>query len=152
MTLILKFNNLPPLPLNRAKTIVAVKGRPPMLIKTPIAREFEQDLSLRLNDFSSEIKSFKSRFDESKNYVRLELFAYSPKSELFTKSGAINSKCPDFDSNKLMIDVIFKGIDINDKYVKEANIKYLESFDEYWNFILMFHIENLDNLKVSNYL
>lgn len=153
MILTLKFNNLPPLPLNRAKTLVAPKGKPPMMIKTPLAREFESDLTSRLLEFDDDIKLFKSRFKDSDNYIRLELFAYCPTLELFTKAGSINNKCPDFDSNKLMIDVIFKGIDINDKYVKEANIRYLESLDEYWNFVLMFHIERNDNLRVvNNYL
>lgn len=147
MILSLKFYNLPPLPLNRAKTLVAPRGKPPMMIKTSLAREFESDLSARLVEFEKEIGLFKSKFKDKQNYIKLEFFAYCPHDELFTKEGAVNSKCPDFDSNKLMIDVIFKGIGINDKYVKEADIKYLQSSDEYWNFVLLFHIMPVSDLK-----
>jgi hypothetical protein len=137
------------MPLNRSKTIIAPKGKPPMMIKTPLAREFEADLSNRLLEYGEDIGKFRKKFKDKENYIDLEFFAYCPPNELFTKNGSINSKCPDFDSNKLMIDVIFKGIGINDKYVKEANIKYLQSYDEYWNFVILLHIRKVENLKLE---
>lgn len=148
MILTLKFYNLPPMPTNRAKTLVVSKGRP-MLIKTPLAREFEYDIATRMKEYEQEITNFKVFFEKCQNYIRLEFFAYCPSSELFTKNGGINSKCPDFDSTKLMIDAVFTNMKVNDKYVKDCDIRYAESYDEFWNYILIMHTSPVNNLRNS---
>lgn len=150
--LVLTFNNLPPMPLNRTKTLVAPKGKRPMWIKTPLAREFEKDLSDRLGEFTSDINGFKDSFNKSNSYIDLTFLAYCPSKELFTSLGEISSRCPDFDSNKLMIDIIFGAVGIDDKFVKSANIKYLESSDEFWNFRIVLKSSPSTNLKWSELL
>jgi len=134
-------NNLPPMPRNRSH--VLTRG---MLIKTPLAREFEKDLTYRLQEFRQEITSFVSNFTIVEHYINLSYTIYTPKEELITKAGYISAKSVDFDAHKLMTDVIFKEVGINDKYARKVDIFTPISHDGFWNYVVILRIKPLQEL------
>jgi hypothetical protein len=125
------------MPLNRAKMLARN-----MLIKTPLCREFEKDLSKRLEEYTEHFAKFREEFSSRKNYLEVTYTLYCPKSEFFTKDGDISSRCPDADSIKVLQDTLFKSIGVDDKYIKNLYVLVRPSQDEFWNYGIK--IEALD--------
>lgn len=139
MKLTIEINDMPFMPLNRAKMVV---GKPrPMLIKTALCREFEKDLESRLVVYGKHI----IKDDE---YIEVVYNLLCPKSEFFTKDGKLSSRCPDADSIKVLQDVIFRSIGIDDKHIKNLTVNMVPSEDEKWNYIINISSCNIDFLYV----
>jgi hypothetical protein len=141
-------NNLPPMPRNRSHTLT-VAGKRPISYKTPLCVAFEKDLEERLEVYKKSFWDFHQAFKPEESFIELTMYAFCPSSELFTQKGTINSKCPDFDSNKVMIDVLARCLGVDDKYYKWANIKYFESHSGFWDYVISFNIRSLSELKVG---
>jgi hypothetical protein len=136
--------NLPYMPLNRAKMLARN-----MLIKTPLCREFEKDLSDRLRwNYTEEFNKFFQEFDKGSYYLEVCYQLYCPKEEFFTKAGDISSRCPDADSIKVLQDGIFKSIGIDDKHIKDLRVLVLPSEDGFWNYTIIINKVPLSALYV----
>lgn len=139
MNLTIEINDLPFLPLNRAKMIV---GKPrPMLIKTALCREFEKDLEGRLAEYGKHTI-------EDDEYIEVVYNLFCPRSEFFTKEGKLSSRCPDADSIKVLQDVIFRSIGIDDKHIKELKVYMMPSDDETWKYRILILSYKLGHLYV----
>jgi hypothetical protein len=146
MILILTFEDLPPMPRNRSHMLTAKGGRP-MNIKTPLCREFEKDLHNRLLKFQSSIDYFNSCYVSNKHYIVAEYYIYTPEELLFTKQGAISSRSVDVDAHKVMTDVVFNCIGLDDKIMRDCRIITPVSHDGKHNYILILKLETKWNLK-----
>ena len=146
MILILKFNDLPPMPRNRSHMLVNKGGRP-LNIKTPLCRSFDEDLTARMDEFKANCLLFKKLFDENKNYISAEYYIFTPRESLITLKGTISSKSVDLDAHKVLQDTIFKYLDMDDKLIRD--VKYFSpiSHDGKWNFVIIYKLENLCNLE-----
>ena len=145
MILILNIEDLPPMPRNRSH-MLTVSGKRPMNIKTPLCREFEKTLEGILQAYLPPMEKFKSAFVPKKHFISAEFFIYAPKEVILTQEQVISSRCPDFDSNKALTDVIFKVLQMDDKLIKSATIKYLISPSNNWDHIIILRLENLETL------
>lgn len=139
MHLTIEINDLPFIPLNRAKMVVS-KPRP-MLIKTALCREFEKDLESRLVIYGKHTI-------EDNEYIEVEYVLYCPREEYFTKEGKLSSRCPDADSIKVLQDVVFRSIGIDDKHIKDLRVQMLPSPDMKWNYVINIMSHTLDFLYV----
>lgn len=146
MILILKFENIPPMPRNRSHMLVA-KGKRPMNIKTPLCREFEKDLLHRLSIYQSEIAYFRSCYVPEKHYIAAEYYIYTPEDLLFTTKGAISSRTLDVDAHKVMTDVIYTSIGLDDKIMRDCRIVTPVSHDGNYNYIIILKLETKWNLQ-----
>ena len=146
MDLELNFYNLPPMPTNRAKALVVVRGRP-MYIKTPLAREFEKDVIVRLTEFQTPIMEFVSNFDKKLHFIKAEYIFYTPEDVLFTKEGGISIRSGDLDSHKLLQDTIFSFIGIDDKLIREVTYLSRLSNDDKHNLKIKLKLEKLECLR-----
>jgi hypothetical protein len=146
MILILKFEDLPPMPRNRSHMLTSVKGRP-MNIKTPLCREFEKDVLSRMNEFKAQTIKFEELFDSKKNYISAEYYIFTPKDSLYTLEKKISAKAVDLDAHKTLQDTIFKYIGLDDKLVRDVRYFSPVSHDGKWNFIIVYRLENLCNLE-----
>ena len=145
MILILTFEDLPPMPLNRARMLTISGGRP-MNIKTPLCREFEKDLHNRLLKFQSNIDYFNSCYVPNKHYIVAEYYIYTPEELLFTAKGAISSRSVDVDAHKVMTDVVFNCIGLDDKIMRDCRIITPVSHDGKHNYRIILRLEKLSNL------
>jgi hypothetical protein len=141
MNLVLSFDNLPPMPTNRAKTLVS-KPRP-MYIKTPLAREFEKDVISRLEKNKERILNFVSSFDKKIHYLSAEYILFTPLEILFTKEGAISNRAGDLDSHKLLQDTIFSFMGLDDKLVREVRYRSVVSNDDKHNIQISYKLEEI---------
>ena len=146
MILVIKLEDLPPMPRNRSH-MLTVSGRRPMNIKTPLCREYEKDLTARLGEFKGQSAKFKESFDPKKNYISAEYYIFTPKDQLFTLEAKISAKAVDLDAHKVMQDTIFKYIGLDDKLVRDARYFSPVSHDGRWNYILILKLENICNLE-----
>jgi hypothetical protein len=145
MILPIKILDLPPMPRNRSHMLTAKGGRP-MNIKTPLAREYEKDLAFRLKEYAGKMMLFRNAYIPTKHYVSIEYYIYTPKDVLFTKDGHISARCVDLDAHKVMQDVLFDCLGLNDKLVRNANYFSPQSHDGNWNYVFVLKLENLCNL------
>lgn len=142
----IKIENLPPMPRNRSHSLVTVKNRV-MNIKTPLARMFELDLYKRLDDRYLNIqKELKKAFNPRQNFLSVNYVIFTPLKELITSQGSINSRAVDTDAHKLFQDVIFKFLELDDKYVREAYYFTPKSTDGNWNYLIEINIKNIAEL------
>ncbi len=139
-------NDLPPMPRNRSHQLT-VAGRRPMNIKTQLCREFEKDLTHRLLEFEKGFKTFKQIFIPSKNYVSLDVVVFTPGESLFTRENTISARSVDFDAHKVMVDTVFRSLDMDDKVVRKFSIFTPESHDGNWNYTFGLTIRNLDEIR-----
>ena len=146
MELELHFYNLPPMPTNRAKALVIVKGRP-MYIKTPLAREFEKDLMNRLLKFSNNISEFVSNFDKKIHFISAKYSFYTEYQTLFTKDGCISNRAGDLDSHKLFQDTLFSFMGLDDKLIRDVRYCSYPSLDDKPNVKVIFKLESLCKIK-----
>ena len=146
MILIIKIEDLPPMPRNRSHMLTISQKRP-MNIKTPLCREFEKDVTSRMNEFKAQSIKFKESFDPKKNYISAEYYIFTPDSQLFTVDKRISAKAVDLDAHKVMQDTIFKYIDLDDKLVRDAKYFSPVSHDGKWNYVIVYRLENLCNLR-----
>jgi hypothetical protein len=110
-----------------------------MWIKTPLAREFEKDLTFRLlHDFSTLFEDFKKEFFSENNYLELTYHIYVPKDLYFTKDGLISNRGCDTDSIKLLQDTLMKSVGIDDKYIRDLHVISRPSEDGNWNYEFSF--------------
>jgi hypothetical protein len=151
MILILKFEDLPPMPRNRSHMLIA-KGRRPMNIKTPLCREFEKDLELRMKQFVPDVVRFKASYNPEINYISAEYYIFTPREQLFTLKGAISSKSVDLDAHKVMQDTIFRSMDMDDKLIRDARYFSPISHDGKWNYVVIYKLEKLCNLENTSTL
>ena len=149
MILIIKFEDLPPMPRNRSHMLTVSKGRP-MNIKTPLCREFEKDVTSRMNEFKAQSSKFKDSFDPKKNYISAEYYVFTPKDQLFTLESKISAKAVDLDAHKTLQDTIFKYIGLDDKLVRDVRYFSPVSHDGKWNFIVILKLENLCSLESTS--
>lgn len=147
MRLTITINDLPPMPRNRSHMLSNNKGRC-MMIKTPLAREFEKDLVDRLAIYSSSIARFKEHFSPDQHFLKVNYTIFTPHSDLFTKDGRISLKAVDCDAHKLFQDVIFREIGIDDKFIRNVQYYTPESFDDKWNYNVDIEIFELEALYV----
>lgn len=138
--------DLPPMPRNRSHMLTVTKGRP-MNIKTPLAREFEKDVTQRLEVYSDAITEFRKSFDPKLHYISAEYFIYTPASALFTKDGIISSRSVDLDAHKSLQDTIFRFMGLDDKLVRDVRYHSPESPDDKWTFVCVFNLEKIACLK-----
>lgn len=143
----IKIDNLPPMPRNRSHMLTG-KGGKCMLIKTPLAREFEKDLVSRLLDYSPHIARFKEHFSPDQHFLKVTYTIYTPHNDLFTKDGRISLKAVDCDAHKLFQDVLFREIGIDDKFIRNVQYFTPESRDEYWNYSVNIEVYELEVLYV----
>jgi hypothetical protein len=136
-------NNLPYMPLNRAKMLTVAKGRP-MLIKTPLCREFEKDLTQRMAHYQRDFVDFIDAFRPN-HILKVVYEIYCPKDEFYTKEGNISSRCPDADSIKVLQDTIFSCLGIDDKHIKQLTITMNPSNSGNWDYTI--HIFNRGPLE-----
>lgn len=146
MILCLKFTDLPPMPRNRSHMLTVSKGRP-MNIKTPLCREFENDLFSRLKEFENKCHKFHATFDPDKNYISAEYYIFTPRNSLFTLKNHISSKSVDLDAHKVLQDTIFRFIDLDDKLIRDVKYFSPVSHDDKWNYVIIYKLENLCNLE-----
>lgn len=139
----IKINNLPPMPRNRSHMIARN-----MLIKTPLAREFEKDLFFRLKEFEMDALEFKSKFNPKTNYLKVIYYLYTPENELFKKDGGISLHSVDADAHKIFQDVLAKSIGIDDKFFKDVSYQTRVSSDGNWNYLVNFEIQENECLYV----
>jgi len=149
MILPIKILNLPPMPRNRSHMLTAKGGRP-MNIKTPLAREYEKDLAFRLKEYAGRMIIFRNTYHPLKHYVSVEYYIYTPKEMLFTKDGHISAKSVDLDAHKIMQDVLFDCLGLDDKLVRHANYFSPQSHDGNWNYVIVLKLENLCNLTSTS--
>lgn len=119
-----------------------------MLIKTDLAREFEKDLTERLKEYAPIFEEFKNYFDPRRHFIEAEYNIYTPKSELFTVSGAVSARSTDVDAHKLLQDVIFKSMKLDDKLIRDCTYVTPVSLDDKWNYIIVFRLVRLEALYV----
>jgi len=146
MILVIKFEDLPPMPRNRSHMLTISQKRP-MNIKTPLCREFEKDVVSRMNEFKHQSAKFKEVFDPYKNYISAEYYVFTPKDQLFTLEQKISAKAVDLDAHKVLQDSIFKYIGLDDKLIREARYFSPISHDGKWNFVIILKLENLCSLE-----
>lgn len=113
-TLELEIKGLPHCPRNRSHTIV-MKGRVPMMIKTQIARAYEEAIQLELFPREEEVKTFREAFNPNINYLVAEWILASP--DVFTKEGRVSRNSTDLDAHKVLQDTVMKFIGIDDAYI-----------------------------------
>lgn len=130
----LTINNLPFMPLNRAKMLTVAKGRP-MNIKTPLCREFEKALAQKLAPYQRNFAEFVANHKPNQA-LKIVYEIYCPREEYFTKEGAISSRCPDTDSIKVLQDSLFECIGLDDKYIKELISVFRPSTTGNWDYTI----------------
>jgi hypothetical protein len=128
--------------------MISTWGKRPMLIKTDLAREFEKDLTERLKEYAPIFEEFKNYFDPRRHFIEAEYNIYTPKSELFTVSGAVSARSTDVDAHKLLQDVIFKSMKLDDKLIRDCTYVTPVSLDDKWNYIIVFRLVRLEALYV----
>ena len=121
-------NDLPPMPRNRSHQVTKN-----MLIKTPLAREFEKDLTNRLQEYKNDFINFKSLVSDDCFVVALYTI-YTPSESLFTKEGRVSLRAVDTDAHKMMRDTIYKCIGIDDKMERDTRFYTPVSYYEKWNY------------------
>lgn len=141
--LMIVINDLPAMPRNRSHMITRN-----MLVKTPLARSFEQDLNLRLKDYAEEFFTFRHEFKPNKHYLKVKYNIYTPASLLFTKSKEISIRAVDVDAHKLFQDVLFRNIGLDDKYARDVRFFTPSSVDDKWNYVIQMEIMDLEHLYV----
>jgi len=119
-----------------------------MLIKTDLAREFEKDLKSRLEDYSELFKDFREYYNPKRHYIEAEYNIYTPKSELITLSGHISAHAVDVDAHKVMQDVIFKCMGLDDKLIRDCNYRTPVSIDDKWNYVIVYRLCPIEALYV----
>jgi hypothetical protein len=134
-------NDLPPMPRNRSHMVARN-----MLIKTDLAREFEKDLKLRMNDYAEMFFTFRHEFKPTQSYLKVKYTIFTPKSELFTKEGKISLKAVDVDAHKLFQDVMFKSLGLDDKYIRNVSIFTPVSIDDKWNYVITIEKVDIEHL------
>lgn len=140
--------DLPPCPRNRSHMLTVAKGRP-MLIKTQLTREFEKDLTLRLEEHKGEFLLFSKTFNPKEQYLKAEYIIYTPEEDLFTKDGRISSKSTDVDAHKVFQDVIFKCIGLDDKLIRDARYYTPVSKNGKYNYVVTFTACPIEHLKLQ---
>ena len=139
----IEIKNLPPMPRNRSHMVARN-----MLIKTPLARAFEEDLFDRLKKMDQTMfESFKKQFDPKKHYITAQYIIYTPEDELFTKDGRISHRAVDTDAHKLMQDVIFKHMKIDDALIRYSSYSTPVSGDGNWNYFIIINTAPLEYLR-----
>jgi hypothetical protein len=131
--------------------LTVTKGRP-MNIKTPLAREFEKDVTQRLEIYSDAINKFKKQFNPKIHYISAEYTIYTPSDIIFTKDGSISSRSVDLDAHKSLQDTIFRFIGLDDKLVRDVRYHSPVSHDGKWNFVIMLNLEKIACLKSKSSL
>lgn len=144
--IILKFDNLPPMPRNRSH-MLTVSGKRPMNIKTPLCREFEKDLEHRLSNYANEMAEFKKSFNPKLHYLSMKMVIFTPKEILLKKEGGISSRSGDTDSHKAQMDTIFRCLGLDDKLVRDYTVVTPISHDGNYNHLIIIKLENLCHLE-----
>lgn len=128
--------DLHPCPRNKSHTIV--RG---MLIKTKLARLFEESLRKELEMWREEFEKFNKLYDKDRHGVGVDVAIASPRNRLITKKGNISKTSIDWDAHKVFWDVIHKEfLKIDDSQVVDIRLKKIVSEDEYWNYFLKFRL------------
>lgn len=140
------FEDLPPMPTNRAKTLVVIRKRP-MYIKTPLAREFEKDVLNRLEKDRTPIMEFVSSFDKKLHFIKAEYVLFTPEDILFTKNGCVSNRAGDLDAHKLFQDTLFSFMGLDDKLIRDVRYHSLVSRTDKHDIKIIFKLESLCKLK-----
>lgn len=125
--------NLPAMPRNRSHALMRGK-----LIKTSLARAFEEDLKGRLEELEDLFEMFRSRYDKTVHAVRATAYVYTPADTLWTKKGTISENSVDGDAHKLLWDCLSEALQIDDAHFADWRIVKMESPDEFWNYTIIF--------------
>jgi len=118
-----------------------------MWIKTPLAREFEKDLTDRLLEYKDAFTKFRSSFNPTEHYISAEYYIFTPENLLLTKDKRISSRSPDSDSYKLFRDVLYKSIGLDDKLERSTFHLTPISQDEFYNYVVILKLEKICNLS-----
>lgn len=111
------FTGLEPCPRNRSHTIVT-RGKFAQNIKTEAARLYEQALKQLLKSYASDKDQFIKLFNEDKHGIKAEFSHGTPS--MFTAAGKISQRSVDLDAHKVLKDVIFEFIGLDDSMVIEC--------------------------------
>jgi hypothetical protein len=144
-TLVVTIHDLPPMPRNRSHRVANN-----MLIKTEMCREFEKDLTERLKEFANGFGSFKADCSDS-NFIRATYTIFTPRSHLFTKEGRISLRGVDTDAHKVLRDVLYRSIGIDDKLERDTRFYTPVSPDENWNYQIELFLEPIETLSESRH-
>ncbi len=134
------------MPRNRSHSLIVKSGRP-MNIKTPLCREFEKEVEMRMADHKRSIQDFVSHFDARRHYISAEYYMFTPRETLITKEGKISSRSNDTDSNKVFRDTIYRCIGLDDKLERDTRFFTPVSHDENHNVIVILKLERLECLE-----
>ena len=110
----LEVKGLPHCPRNRSHAIIQ-KGKFWMMVKTEAARSYELALKFHLVKYATAMETFKNNFDPKKHCLVAIWEFVSP--EVLTKTGKISENSTDLDAHKVLQDVIFESIGIDDAYI-----------------------------------
>jgi hypothetical protein len=119
-----------------------------MNIKTPLCRAFEQDLHKRLHNYAQAFSSFVSEFDKKRHFIKARYVIFTPEEVLFTKAGHISSLSVDTDAHKVMRDVLYECIGIDDKVERNTTFFTPVSPDGKWNYLIELELFNKEVLYV----
>jgi hypothetical protein len=117
-----------------------------MNIKTALCREFEKDLIQRLEVMKDGFKNFRSHLNSS-TYIRACYYIYTPVDSLFTKEGRISLRAVDTDAHKVMRDVLYKCIGVDDKLERDTRFFTPVSHDGKWNYVFELQIGDISCLQ-----
>lgn len=96
---------------------VSRNGRP---YKTSECKKFEQELSRALALYNQSKQLFRNDYDDKKHGIKLALTIYTPK--LYTQRKTINKKSVDFDAHKVLVDVLFNWLGIDDSQIIDSRV------------------------------
>lgn len=133
-------SDLPPMPRNRSHMLTSSKGRP-MNIKTELCRQFEKTLEGMLYRYSKDFQEFKQGFDPKLHYIQATYYIFTPKILLYTKEDKISSRSVDTDAHKVMRDVLYKCLGIDDKVERDSRFFTPVSQDDAWNYVIRLKLE-----------
>lgn len=144
-TIMFAIHDLPPMPRNRSH-----RATRNMVIKTELCREFEKDLTSRLQQFEEQFMLFRLAYKPKLHFIRARYTIYTPRDILFTKQDAISSRSVDWDAHKVMQDVIFKEIGLDDKLIRHGTVVTPISQDGKWNYHFHLELRTLNELDYTN--
>lgn len=138
--LVFTLHNLPPMPRNRSHQVTRN-----MIIKTKLCREFEKDLTKRLETFKDDFTNFKNSHTDQ-HYIRASYTIFTPRHLLFTQEGRISLKATDTDSHKVMRDTIYASLGLDDKLERDTRFFTPVSPDCDWHYIVNLSLRDISEL------
>lgn len=127
-----------PISINKKFTL---HKRSRFIIKSPEAQSFEKKINLMLNDFEDLFNELRDNYKQDKHAISFDLEVFVPQHEFFTKKQTINQRCLDVtNAFKMLEDIIFKRIGIDDSQIVQASAGKFPWARETWSCIVKIKI------------